>query len=509
MIEEHKNLNEKFLKKWFWLYIFSFIIWPIWYITKIIISDEISISELWILYWIISLVTLISTYNDLWVTESLKHFIPKFVTEKKFDKVKSVLFYALFVQIFTSIFLALFFFFWADFIANNYFKNDKASEILKVFAFFLIWINIFQTINNFFISVQDSFSYKITEFFRMIFILFSVLFVFFWDYSSLLNYSYSWLIWLYLWIFITFYFFYKKYYKKYFSKNKIIFDKNLIKQVWKYSFLVAIWAQVWVLLSQIDMQMIIYLLDTKNAWFYTNYLSIINIPFLILWPIFMLLMPIFSELSSKWEKQSLREIKQKFCNIFIIIWIIFNGFMFIFWQEIAKSLFWEKFLESGILLQYSILFLIFNFLLQINFNLMAWIWEVKQRLKILIIAIIFNFVLNYFLIKSIWVNWAALATWIWWVLIWILSENFLKKDFKTEFNFKEIFKNILFFIIFWTIFYYFWQNFLQNLTRLNLFLSLIILWLFWGAIFLFINKKMFKNFIFEIKKLKTKKWKKF
>ncbi|RKW24879.1 hypothetical protein D8B46_00550, partial [Candidatus Gracilibacteria bacterium] len=249
MIEEYKSLSEKFLKKGFWLYFFSLIIGPVGYITKIMISEKITVSELGILYGIISLVTLISTYNDLGFTESLKHFIPKFVTEKNYDKVKSVLFYALFAQITTSLIIAAGFYFGADFIAENYFKSQEAKEILEIFAFFFIGINIFQTINNFFLAVQDAFAYKLTEFFRMIFILFSVIFVFFGNYSSLINYSYSWLIGLYIGIIITLFIFYKKYYKKYFSESKILIEKNLIKNITKYALLVSLGAQVGVLLS--------------------------------------------------------------------------------------------------------------------------------------------------------------------------------------------------------------------------------------------------------------------
>jgi hypothetical protein len=46
MIQEYGSLAEKFLKKGFWLYLFSYILAPIGYIIKIIISGNISVSEL-------------------------------------------------------------------------------------------------------------------------------------------------------------------------------------------------------------------------------------------------------------------------------------------------------------------------------------------------------------------------------------------------------------------------------------------------------------------------------
>lgn len=505
MIEQHKSLAEKFLKKGFWLYLFSFIIAPILYITKIIISWELTVSEVWILYGIISLMTLLSAYNDLWITESLKHFIPKFVTEKRYDKVKSILFYALFIQIITSLIIAGLFHFGADYIANSYFKTIAAKETLKVFAFFFIWLNIIQTINSFFNAVQDTFSQKIVEFTRSILIMLSVLYIFFWDLSSLINYSYSWLIWLYIWILFSLYMFYKKYYTKYFKNEKIVFEKKLFKKVTKYAWLVFLWASAWTLLWQIDMQMIIYLLGTTDAGYYTNYLSIIWIPFMIIWPIFWLLFPVFSEMHSKKEYSKIKKVKELFTKNFLLIWIMFNIFMFVFAEIIAFTLFWEKFITSWIILKYSILFLVFNFLLQINFNIMAWIWKVAERMKIIFIAIVFNFILNLILIKSIWVYWAALATAIGWILIWTLSELFLGKKYRINFGFKNIFKNII--IIWWLgiLVNKFLLNIFEWVSRLNSFLLLWLFFIVWFLIFVIINYSQFKIFIWEIKKLKTRK----
>jgi hypothetical protein len=45
------------------------------------------------------------------MTESLNHFLPKYITEKKYDKVKTLLIYALLAQTITGIIIAAFFFF--------------------------------------------------------------------------------------------------------------------------------------------------------------------------------------------------------------------------------------------------------------------------------------------------------------------------------------------------------------------------------------------------------------
>lgn len=502
MIEQHASLSEKFLKKWFWLYLFSFIIAPMSYIIKIIISGELSVEEVWILYGIISLITLLSSYNDLGMSESLKYFIPKFIDENRYDKVKTIIFFALFVQILTSLLIASFFIFGWSFIAEHYFKSPQATEALQMLAFFFIGINIFQTINQFFYAIQNTFFSKISDFIRMVFTLTSVLFIYFWNASSLLNYSISWVVWLYIWLCCSLSLFYLFYYKKYLQNSSLLIKKDILWEISKYAFVVFIWASSGTILSQIDMQMIIYFLWSTDAWYYTNYLSIIWIPFMLIWPIFILLFPVFSEMNAKKQHSQIKITKQLFVRSFIIIGLMFNIFFFVFSEIIAFSLFGEKFILSWEILKYSILFLLFNFLLQINFNIMAGVWKIKERLRIILIAICFNFIMNLILINSIWVYGAALATWFGWVLIWSLSEYYLGKQYFIRYDLVSLFKNTALLGGLWVFMFYYGLPLFHSLSRIQSFFLLWWLFTLWGFFFIFINYKEFRFFIGEIKKLR-------
>lgn len=505
MIEEHWSLAEKFIKKGFWLYLFSFIIGPIWYIIKIIISWELTVSEVWILYWVISLITLVSAYNDLWLTDSLNFFVPKFITEKRYDKVKSILTYAFIAQMSTGITISLFFFFGADFLANNYFDSIQAKNVLKIFAFFFLWINIFQIISTFFMVVQNTFYNKIIEFLRISFVLIFVLWIFYIDIWNIINFSYAWLFWLYIWIIIAITIFIKKYYNLYLKNEKIIWEKTLFKQIFKYAITIYIWIQAWTLLWQMDMQMIIYMIWSEPAWYYTNYLSIISIPFMLIWPIFYLLYPMFSQMSSRWEIDKIKIIKSIFQKNFLVLSIAFSILFFVFADKLTIILFWEKFLPSWEILKYSILFLAFNFLLQMNWNILASIWKVKERLKIVFTAIILNFFMNLILINTMWAPWAALATGLWWFFIWIMWEYHLWKEYIVWFDFKYLFKNIIILTSIWILTYIYVIPLFEWVNRLNSLFLFCFYSSIYFSIFAIININDFKFVITEIKKIRAKK----
>lgn len=504
MIDQQNSLAEKFLKKGFWLYLFSFIIAPIWYIVKVILSNDLSVEEIWVLYWIISLITLIAWFNDFWMTESLNKFLPQYITEKRYDKVKAILIYAIGTQLITAILIFFIFFFWANYIWLHYFKSEIAIETIKIFSFFFILFNLFQVISVFYMAIQNTFLNKLIEFIRMIAVLTFILSIFLIWKWNLINYSYAWLIWLIIWIIFSYIIFYNKYYKIYLKWIKTNDHKNHYKTIFKYAILVFLWAQASTILWQIDMQMIILMLWSKDVWYYTNYLSLMWIPFMIIAPVFSMLFPIFSEMNSKWENEKIKLVKNIFQKNFLSVWIAFNILLFIFWEIVAYIFFWEKFIMSWTILKYSALFLGFNFLLQVNFNILASIWKVKERVNIVLYAIIINFISNLIFIKLIWVAWAALATWIWWIFIWWMSEKKLWEEFKSNYDLKYIFKNIIFLWVLGVIIYFILPKNFSSISRITILLEVITISIVYFSLFIWFNYKDFKFFILEIKRLKGK-----
>lgn len=503
MIDSHTSLAEKFIKKGFWLYLFSFIIAPIGYIIKIIISGELSVSEVGILYGVISLITLISSFSDFWIPESLKHYIPQYIKSNDYARVKSILVYGLILQFFSSALLFWVFFSGSEIIASEYFKAPQAQEVLQTFSLYFLWINFFQIITQFFFAIQNTFLLKLSEFFRSLTLMIWVIILFLHDSVSLEILPYLWVGWLFIGVFFAGWVFYKKYYIPYLKNQQIYWHTATIKKILSYAIASFLAAQAASLLSQIDMQMIIWLLDVEAAGYYTIYLSIISICFLLFAPIFPLVLPIISQLYAHKDTKQIVQTKNMLFGVFGVSALYISCFMFLFGEMIAFVLFWEQFIASGVILKYCALFIVCNFFLQINYNILWGIGKVSAKFYITSIALIINIILNFFLISYIWVYWAALATWITWLFIFVMSEYVLWKyiQFKKHFI-QDIFSNIpaLWLLSLFSYYSLHYSSFFEYSSRLD---ALAILWviaLLWSVIFLLSYKK-------KIIQLRKKLWK--
>jgi O-antigen/teichoic acid export membrane protein len=473
-----ESLSQKLIKKWFWLYFFGYLSAPLRYVIRVIISNspDVSVAEFWVLYGVISLITLLYTYNDLWLTESLQYFLPRFYFRKQFDNIKTTIYVSLFSQILTGIIIALWLWFGSDWLALHYFQSEIAGKVLKYFCFYFICTNILQVIQTIFIAFQKTFEYQFVEFIKVLSIALFTIGFFFIDKWNIEFYSIARLWWIFIAIIIAF-FLYKKY-RGLIIKWKLKRDWKVLKEYTKY----AMWAFAGIsirnLFDQIILQMVVYILWVESAWYYSNFLGLFAIWVTILWPIRFLLFPLASEYKEKGNIQWIERLISIFYNYFTVITLSFSVLFVVFWPEISVAFFGEKYLLSWILLSYGWIFLLFRLLASFNFQILAWLWKVKERVLVLWITCLLTITISIIGIKIGWIYWGAISFGISNVIYRILSFCLLKKEkFKFKLNRKFVIKNIALLFVLWFMIYSIKNYIFQyGCSRWMIMLELAVLW---------------------------------
>ena len=497
-------LSQKLLKKWFWLYFFWYLMAPLGYLVRLFISNSpnVSVADFWVMYSIISLITFLYTYNDLWLTESLQYFLPRFYIKKEYNNIKTVVRVSLATQIFTWIFISIFLRFWSERLAIHYFQSENAALILKYFCIYFIGNNIFQVLQTTFNAFQKTFEYEFVDFIRWWAIFFFTVFCFFTGRGTIEWYSLNWVIWIAAGIIVAL-ILYKKY-RKELMKWNFTRDTPMLKTYTKYALWAFIWTSISTLFWQIIQQMVLFFLGPSDAWYYSNFLSLFYIWTLLLWPIMYLIFPIVSELIEKKNNEKLSLLYSFFYNYFSIAILSFSTILIVLGPEIATALFWKSYMTSWELLIFSWGFLIFSLLSTFNYSVLAWMWKVKERVYITWIAAILTVITTYIGIKLWNINGAGIAFWLSNFYTWFLSLYLLKKEnFSLTFNQSFILKNCFLFLTLWLLLHFTkWTIFNIDWNRRYMILTLIWVSLaFYICIWIF-NIGTLKKLGSEIKNLK-------
>lgn len=499
-----QSLGEKLIKKGFWLYFFSYLIAPTGYIIKVLVSNTMSVSEVWLLYSILSFMILLSTYNGLWLTESIKYFLPKYIIDKDKNSIKSSIVYSLIVQLFTSIVVIVILVFGADWLAINYFHEVNAASTIKILWLYFLWMNLFQMLSNIFISIQDTFNTKIIEFIKMwATVIFVVLFFLFWE-SNIWTYSLSWILWLFISVGAGLIIFNWKY-KSLILKWKLIFTKDKKKQYIKYS-LWTFWAMnAAILLTQIDQQMAVVMLWSEAAGYLTNYLSSLRIYNLIVAPIMLIILPLISQLTTNQDIKKMGSMQWFFYTYLSIFALTLSWLFFVLWPEINIVLFGAKFLFSGKLLSLWWLFILFPVLWLYNYHVLGWLGLVKKRTYIIVKAAIINLILNYvgaryFGLYGI-VVWTILIN----IFIFISFDKFIRNKISFWLDYKHILLNFFSIVILCSIIYWIKTKLfiLDDIYRWENLLYLVVIWFVYYFLICFINYRKVLILKKEFKKIKA------
>lgn len=488
-----QTLGEKLIKKWFWLYLFSFLVAPAAYIIKVIISNTVSVADVGVLYSVIGLVTILSIYNDLGFTESLQYFIPRYWIKKQYNYIKTSIIFSLIAQVLTGLIIAGILWYGAPWLATYYFKSPNAEVILRYFCFYFLGINLFQILQSIFYAFQNTLAQQSVEFVRMRSVVAFTLFFFFSGRTSIQRYSLNRVLGVAIWIVVWLIIFFARY-KKSLFEWKVVFEKVMIKEYLKYAFWCFLGLNAGHLFGQVIQQLVILILWPESAWFYTNFLSLFGISSLVIWPIIWLIFPMVSELITKKDIWKLKLLFRFFYSYFLLFSFFFAILLVILWPEIALILFGEKFILSWEMLSLGAIFTIVNIFVGFNFSVLAGLGKIKERVKILFIAVLFVTILSIIGMYSLWIYGSVLALGFGYTLLFILSFKTIYKDIKFWVEWNFVIKNLILGLFLWLILYLFKSKIfvVDDLFRLSNLWKLILVGLWFFIVFGIANlKKVF------------------
>ncbi|MFZ4461771.1 MAG: polysaccharide biosynthesis C-terminal domain-containing protein [Patescibacteria group bacterium] len=439
----NEGLLEKFIKRGAWLYFFSFLIGPIGYAIKITVSYDLSVSDVGMLYGILSFVYLVASFNDFGMIESLNYFIPKLLAKNETAKAKSFVTYGAIAMLVSSFAVGSILLLGAHWLADNYFKIPEAGGLIQLFVIYLMFSNVLHFNVTIFSIYQNTKQQKFSEFIRMALTLCFAVSLHMRGLGTLETYSWAWNYGMMLAVAISSYGAWRYYLMPLIQDPaKITFEKAYFKELFSYGLWSLLTMNIGIILSQIDMQLLILMKGTEDAGLYSNYLSLIGIPFVFTSPIIAFIFPVVSSYVGRGEHDKLTSIRMMFTRLFSVIGVIGTLVFFLYGSDLGVFFFGEKFRASGDILLYSAPFLIFNLLLQINFQILGGTGRVRKRLSIMLVGLAVNFALNLVLIPSFGPQGSALAVGLSWIPIWILSSR-ATQEYAGTFDWKFFTKNIL------------------------------------------------------------------
>ena len=442
-ILQEETLSHKLISKWFRAYVFVIFTAPLGYLIRLVASNTLSVSDIWIFYWVLSLITLLYSYNDLWLTESMQYFLPKYRIEWKRWQIKNTIWLSSLMQLITWIIIFCLLYFNAEWLAIHHFHEVSAENVIKIMSFYFLWYNLVQVCSSIFVAFQDTFSSGIVGFSNLFSVLiFSIIF-WIWAGFNVSLFALAWIIWVGVWISIWILQIFRKY-KHLLQLEREKIDKNIIATQFKYAFWVFLTSNIGTLLWNVDQQLVVNKLWAESSWYFTNMLSLLNIFIAVVSPLLWLLFPIATELSTRKEKDKFKLLESIMYTHFAFLAIVVWGIFLVFWQEISVLLYGEKFRFSWELLQILWPCLIFQCLSWLNFNLLAGLWKIKERFKILLISLIVNVTCNVLALFVFNLDLHAVITvlalsrivqFIWWLI-------YIRKEYPFNFDRKFFFKNV-------------------------------------------------------------------
>ncbi len=394
-----ESILTKIKTKGFWLYFFSFIVAPVSYGIKIMVSHSMTVEEVGLIYSLLGFVGIIAAYNDLWLTDALQYYLPKYLLRKDFARAKGMMIVTFAIQAISGLLIGWGLYILSDRLAVSYFNAPEAGALLKFFGLYFLVVNFFQVIQSFFFAVQNVKLEKAIEFLRMLFVLLATAWFWYTDSLSLGTLSLSRFIGLCVASALAGYMFYRSYYQTFFLSPHLILRSDIMQQL-GYGFRSLIGNNAWTIIAQIDLQIVIYYLGKEMAGYWTNYMSLNSLSTFIFVPLLSFMFPVFTELVEKKQFAKLRSLRNKLLRAILAYGVVLGVIVHFIGVRAAQKIFSSDYILSGQLLQHTAFVLFTPLLGIVNFQYIRSFGTIRRVTIAQVIVVVLHIAASLYIIHS-------------------------------------------------------------------------------------------------------------
>jgi stage V sporulation protein B len=403
-----ESLKQTVRKNVFFLYLFSFLVIPVSFAIRIVLARNLSGADFGLVYSLLSFFGLISIFNDFGLTETLNYHGVRFYEKKRLGRLKGAVRIAFLSQTITAVAIGLVLFFFAPWLAENYFHYPMAGAALQAGLLYFLFFNMSRAFVTAVNVTQNVFYNKMFEVFNLAVVAAGVVALWL---TGRLSAEGTMLFWG-MGIFIVFIlsFFVSRSKIREISRVKAEADFGLFKKLLKYSLFVALGTGAMYVLSYSDLQVITYFSTLENAGLYSAASSISKVLAGLALPIAALLFPLGSKLFSEGRKKEIKAILELTYSLGFFVAVPFFLLASVFSKEVLLVIFGQGFVASQGALLVLLAAKVFYVFFSINFAFSAAFGRVKERTKYLYFAALLNIVLSILLVRVLGIVGVAVGT---------------------------------------------------------------------------------------------------
>jgi len=440
------SYKERAIKGISWNFLLLILAAPIGYLVRMLYANEIPKLEVGLFYAVLDFCCMVAIFKDLGLSAALVRYIPKFLHEKRKDLVKSAIISVGILQSSVSLIITILIILLAPFIAKYYINNqgqftghlDLVIDVLVILSIGYWFQSIVDVISNSIQGFQNQKYFGTINFVRISLILIlSVIFIYVFGIHSALCPTYAYTITPILLILIYGYIFIKKIFPEFF-KEKFLFSKKLIKDLFSYGLPVMLGSAGSLVLGYVDGICLTYFTGLNAVADYRNVaMPTVSILSYFASAVSSVLFPLSSELWEKGYKEALGYGVERIC-LYSFVLVLPMAILMAYFPEVIINLFFNPQYLSAVpairILSLGTIFLTLN---NIGFTVLNGIGKPMLSTKILYFGAIFNLVFNILLIPKLGIVGASLTTVFGYLLMWVLQAWYLSRFLNYSFLIKK------------------------------------------------------------------------